>query len=64
MNSLRSTNTQSEKSIYSLKMDLLKKEIFNSYDKFLEIYNKNVDCFRDIFYYCKKGILPQKTHLH
>ena len=63
MNSLRSSSSQSEKNIYYLKRNLLKNDIFNSYDKFLEIYNKNVDCFRDIFYYCKKGILPQEYRI-
>jgi hypothetical protein len=56
MNSLRSSSSQSEKNIYYLKRNLLKNDIFNSYDKFLEIYNKKEDCFKDIFYYCKKGI--------
>ncbi len=59
MNSLRSSSSQSEKNIYYLKRNLLKNDIFNSYDKFLEIYKKKEDCFKDIFYYCKKGILPE-----
>ena len=59
MNSLRSSSSQSEKKIYYLKRNLLKNDIFNSYDKFLEIYKKKEDCFKDIFYYCKKGILPE-----
>ena len=63
MNSLRSSSSQSEKSIYSLKKNLLKNEIFNSYEKFLEIYKKKVDCFNDIFYYCRKGLLPQEYRI-
>ncbi len=63
MNSLRSSSNQSEKSIYSLKKNLLKNEIFNSYEKFLEIYKKKVDCFNDIFYYCRKGLLPQEYRI-
>ena len=59
MNSLISSSSQSKKNIYYLKRNLLKNDIFNSYDKFLEIYKKKEDCFKDIFYYCKKGILPE-----